>query len=229
MTADDQMTNEINDSSVEAAPSEVDGAGVDTPHSARVVVWDVPSTLESGQKFSIKLGVKCSSDCRPDGWRVEIRDQDGQRRGQAVVGSEPWPGTDALFRAEIDLSAPDTQGLHAWEARVPVDGLDIPHVECIAPFGVRVVPPSECLLTVLAIDMESQKPVEGAKVVVHPYEAFTDKCGVAEVRLPRGGYRLFVAGRKYFPFRSDGEMSKDVTIRAELTLDLEISDADVWY
>ena len=77
--------------------------------------------------------------------------------------------------------------------------------------------------------MESQKPVEGAKVVVHPYEAFTDKCGVAEVRLPRGGYRLFVSGRKYFPFRSDGEMSKDVTIRAELTLDLEISDADVWY
>ncbi len=198
------------------------------PHSTSVVVWDAPSTIECGEGFSVKLGVKCSSECRPDGWTVEVRDQDGEKRATSTLNGEPWPGTAALYYTELDLSAPDAEGLYTWEAKARVDGLDIPHAECVARFGVRVVPTPECLLTVVAIDMESQTPVEGAKVVVHPYSAFTDERGVAEVRVPKGEYRLFVSGKKYFPFRSDGEMKTDVTIRAELALDLELSDADVW-
>ena len=76
--------------------------------------------------------------------------------------------------------------------------------------------------------MENQTPVKGAKVSVHPYRTFTDERGVAEVRVPKGQYRLFVSGKKYFPFRSDGELKTDVTITAELVLDLELTDADVW-
>ncbi len=198
------------------------------PHSTRVVVWDGPSAIECGEKFSVKLGVKCSSECRPDGWAVEVRDHDGKKQATATLSNDPWPGTAGLYYTEVDLSAPDTEGLYAWEAKAPAAGLDIPHAECIASFGVRVVPTPECLLTVVAIDVESQTPVKGAKVVVHPYKAFTDERGVAEVRVPKGEYRLFVSGKKYFPFRSDGDMKADVTIRAELALDLELSDADVW-
>ncbi len=218
-----------------SGPSEADAGAVE-PHSTHVVVWDAPSTIECGEKFGIKLGVKCSAECRPEGWAVEVRDQNGKGRATATLSGEPWPGTSALYYAEVELSAPDTEGLHTWEAKVlangpadgPADGLDLPHAEAIAPFGVRVVPTPECLLTVLAIDMESQTPVEGAKVSVHPYKTFTDEHGVAEVRLPKGEYRLFVSGKKYFPFRSDGEMKTDVTIRAELSVDRELSDADIW-
>ena len=198
------------------------------PHSTSVVVWDVPSTIECGERFSVKLGVKCSSECRPDAWTVEVRDHDGKKQATPTLSGEPWPGTAALYYTEVDLSAPDTEGLYAWEAMAPGDGLDIPHAECTARFDVRVVPTPECLLTVVAIDMESQTPVKGAKVVVHPYRTFTDERGVAEVRVPQGEYRLFVSGKKYFPFRSDVETKTDVTIRAELVLDLELSDADVW-
>ena len=198
------------------------------PHSTRVVVWDAPSAIECGEKFSVTLGVKCSAECRPDGWAVEVRDHDGKKQATATLSDDPWPGTAALYYTEVDLSAPDTEGLYAWEAKASAAGLDIPHAECIASFGVRVVPTPECLLTVLAIDVESQTPVKGAKVVVHPYKAFTDERGVAEVRVPKGEYRLFVSGTNYFPFRSDGEVKTDVTIRAELALDLGLSDADVW-
>ena len=198
------------------------------PHSTRVVVWDVPSTIESGETFSVKLGVNCSGECRPDGWTVEVRDQDGERRATVTFGGEPWPGTSALYYAEVELSAPDTDGLHTWEAKALADGLHLPHAEAVAPFGVRVVPAPECLLMVVAVDMESQTPVQGAKVVVHPYKTFTDERGVAEVRVPKGEYRLFVSGKKYFPFRSDGEIETDVTIRAELAVDRELSDADIW-
>ena len=198
------------------------------PHSTRVVVWGVPSTIESGETFSVKLGVNCSSECRPDGWTVEVRDQDGERRATVTFGGEPWPGTSALYYAEVELSAPDTDGLHTWEAKALADDLHLPHAEAVAPFGVRVVPAPECLLMVVAIDMESQTPVQGAKVVVHPYKTFTDERGVAEVRIPKGEYRLFVSGKKYFPFRSDGEIKTNVTIKAELAVDRELSDADIW-
>ena len=198
------------------------------PHSTSVVVWDVPSIIGRGETFSVKLGVKCSSECRPDEWTVEVHDSDGQGRASATISGECWPGTAGLYYAEIDLSAPDMEGLYEWEAEAPVDHMDILHAECITPFRVRVVPAPECVLTVVAMDMESRNPVEGAKVVVHPYEAFTDEHGMAELRLPKGEYRLFVSGRKHSPFRSDGEMKKDVTITAELTLDRELSDADIW-
>ena len=226
MAEDIDMTPNID---VETSPSGVDpGADPVKPHPTSVVVWDAPSTIECGEEFSVKLGVKCSSECRPDGWTVEVRDHDGKKRATAPLSGEPWPGTAALYYTEVDLSAPDTEGLFAWEAKAPMDVLEIPHAECIARFDFRVVPTPECLLTVVTIDIESQTPVEGAKVVVHPYKAFTDERGVAEVRVPEGEYRLFVSGKKYFPFRSDVEMKTDVTIRAELALDRELSDADVW-
>ena len=202
------------------------------PHDTQVVVWDVPATIECGETFSVKLGVKCSGECQTDGWAVEVRDHEGKKRATATTGGEPWPDTAGLHYVEVELSAPEDEGLHTWEAMAPgnglADGPDIPHAEVVARFGVRAVPTPECLLTVVAIDLESQTPVEGAKVVLHPYKTFTNERGVAEVRVPGGEYRLFVSGKKYFPFRSDCDIKADVTIRAELAVDRELSDADIW-
>jgi hypothetical protein len=197
-------------------------------HRTQVVVWDAPSTIECGQRFSIKIGVKCSSDCRPDGWALEVCDHNRKKLARATLNDEPWHDTTALYYAEVDLRAPDTVGLYAWEAKSDATGLDVPHAERVASFSVRVVPTPECILTVEAIDMESQTPVKGAKVVVHRYRTLTDEHGVAEVRVPKGEYRLFVSGENYFPFRSDGEVRTDITIRAELALDVGLSDADIW-
>ena len=198
------------------------------PHATRIVVWGAPSAIECGQKFSVKLGVKCSCACRPDGWTIEVRDHGQKTLANVRPGDAPWPGTDALYYADVELTAPDTEGLYEWEGRLSATALDIAHSECSATFGVRVVPTAECRLTVVAVDMESQAPVSGAKVVVHPYRTSTDERGVAEMSVPKGTFRLFVSGRNYLPFRSDGEATRDVTIRAELAADVGPSDADVW-
>jgi hypothetical protein len=52
--------------------------------------------------------------------------------------------------------------------------------------------------------------------------------GIAELKEPKGAYRLFVSGRDRFPFWADGEVYADTTIRAELDLDLGPSDAELW-
>ena len=198
------------------------------PHPTRVVVWDAPSTVECGKHFDIKLGVKCPSECRTEGWAVDVLDHEGEKQVTATLGAAPWPGTDTLYFADVELKAPDTEGLFAWEAKAPGNDKKVPHADGIARFGVRVVAPPTCCVTVVAVDAERHMPVRGAKVVMHPYRAVTDEHGVAQVMVPKGNYRLFVSGPNHVPFRQDAEMTTDVTIRAVLALDLEISDADLW-
>jgi len=37
------------------------------PHATRIVVWDVPSAAVVGEKFRLKVGLKCSGGCRLEG------------------------------------------------------------------------------------------------------------------------------------------------------------------
>ena len=198
------------------------------PHDTQVVVWDTPPAIARGERFTIKLGVTCSSKCGPAGWVVEVRDHDGEARATTTLGDDPWPGTDALYHAEVALAAPDTEGLYTWEAAALTGGLAVAHTDRSVPVGVRVVSTPACLLTVVVRDAQSQSPVAGAKVVAHPYRAVTDERGVAQLRVPAGECRLFVTGKSYVPFRFNGEVKTDTTIRAELAQDRELSEADLW-
>jgi hypothetical protein len=46
--------------------------------------------------------------------------------------------------------------------------------------------------------------------------------------LPRGKYRVFVSGRDYIPFLSEGELARDITLTAELEHDRPPTDAERW-
>ena len=211
---------------VDAGDGEAD-AGAGEPREARVVVWDAPSAVERGKRFAVRVGVACPSTC-PSGWAVEVRDHAGEQRETATLGDEPWPGTDGLHHAEVGLVAPAAEGLYTWEAALLTDGLAVAHSAGSARFGVRVVSAPECLVTVAAVYAENGAPVEGARVVAHPYRTVTDARGEAELRVPAGEYRLFVSGKGCIPFRFDGEVTADTRIRAELEQDRELSDADIW-
>ena len=200
-------------------------------HATRIVVWDVPEAVECGAPLRFKVGVKCAAECPAAGWRVIIRDAAGGSVAAATIGDAIWPGTGALAYTELELQAPDAEGLHAFEASIATaaDTEDRPAHTAVSPrFHVRAVPAPECLVKVVAIDVASRQPVPGARVVVHPYRAVTDAHGVAELRVAKRAYRLFVSGRGYFPFRADGAVSADVTIEAELAADRGPSDAELW-
>ncbi len=97
------------------ASSRAADAGAAASGAARVVVWDVPAAIERGRRFTVRIGLTCP-DARSDGWQVEVRDHEGGSRATATVGEEPWPGTDALYHAEVALVAPEAEGLYTWEA-----------------------------------------------------------------------------------------------------------------
>jgi hypothetical protein len=196
------------------------------PHATHAVVWGMPSTAIVGERFSVKVGIKCAHECSLAGAEVEILSEEGGPRGRGRLSDERWPGTSALHVADVELDAPAEDGLHTWTAKGPStmigegsSTLKIPHDEASTSFGVRVVTRPECLVTVEAVDQASQAPLTGARVVMHPYKAVTDERGVAQVRVAKGAYQLFVSQTSYVTFGVPVEVAADMTARAELLLE----------
>ena len=182
-----------------------------TPHTTSVVVWDVPSAIASGERFRIKVGIKCSNECQLANTEFGIYDEQGAQVATGTLPDECWPGTTGLYVAEIELDAPAGEGLYTWSVKG--------HVEGFTSFGVRVVRAPECLVRVEAVDQITQAPISGARVVMHPYKAVTDEHGVAEVRVAKGAYKLFVSQTRYFTFALPVDVTADMTARAELDVE----------
>jgi hypothetical protein len=54
---------------------------------------------------------------------------------------------------------------------------------------------------------------------MHPYRTITDARGVAEVRVAKGAYKLFVSQTRYLTFGLSVEVTSDMTARVELELE----------
>ena len=55
--------------------------------------------------------------------------------------------------------------------------------------------------------------------MMHPYKTLTDERGVAEVRVAKGAYKLFVSQSRYLTFGLPVEVDADMMARAELALE----------
>lgn len=196
------------------------------PHTTSVVAWDVPSAVVAGERFRMKVGIKCSNDCSLTSKNFAIYDHEGAQIATGTLPGDHWPGTTGLYVAEVELEAPAREGLYTWSVKDPRSAprsdrsdVGIPHPEGSISFGVRVVSHPEYLVTVETVDKVSQTPLRGARVVLHPYRAVTDARGVAEVRVAKGAYKLFVSQTRYLTFGLPVEVTADMTARAELDLE----------
>jgi hypothetical protein len=212
------------------------------PHTTSVAVWDIPSAVLPGERFNIKVGVKCSSDCELKNRDFGICNHEGAQVAIVTLSGDRWPGTGLHF-AELELEAPAAaerkrdsaqppgeerkrdsaqppgDDLYSWTVRCAGWSAGIPHDEGSAGFGIRLVSQPECLVTVETIDRETQMPLSCARVVMHPYRAIADERGVAELRVAKGEYQLFVSQTNYLTFALPVEVTADMTARAELDLE----------
>jgi len=189
------------------------------PHTTSVVVWDTPSAVVVGERFRTKVGIKCSNECDLTNKEFGIYDHEGAQVARGTLSGERWPGTTGLYVAEVELEAPAAEGLYTWSVKCLGSDVGIPHAEGSISFGVRVVSHPEYLVTVETVDKVSQTPLTGARVVMHPYRAVTDERGVAEVRVAKGAYQLFVTQTRYITFGLPVEVTADMTARAELEVE----------
>jgi hypothetical protein len=189
-------------------------------HAVSLVAWDIPSAIVIGENFRMKVGIKCAAECDLANAEFGVFDQDGTPVAKGTLPAECWPGTTGLHVAEIELQAPATEGLYTWTVRGPSTRAsgdeEVAHAEESINFGVRFVDRPEFLVTVQTVDGSDQSPLSGARVVMHPYRAVTDEHGIAQVRVAKGAYKLFVSQTRYVTFGLPVEVEADMTARAEL-------------
>ena len=175
-----------------------------------LTVWDVPSAIAAGERFKFAVGARCPEGGDLSGHELSIFDHEGSLAGTVQLGHDVCPGTEALYFAEVEVQAPLEAGSHRWEAKIGDDSL---------PLVVRVVTAPECEVTVKAVDRETQAPIEGARVVMHPYRAVTDENGIAKVRVAKGQYDILVSGLHYTAACISVEVTADMITSAELDAD----------
>jgi len=194
---------------------------VAVPHATSVNVWGLPSAIAAGERFRLKVGVKCSAGCKLAGRPLSVLDHEGAQAGAGHLLDDVWPGTSALYFAEVEAQAPLTAGDYTWQVKTPGSDSGVPHTVGSFTFAVKVVSPPDHEVTVEAFDSATQAPVKGAHVLLHPYRALTDETGVAKVKVAKGRYQVFVSGFRYIAYHSLIDVAGDVTMRAELTVEPE--------
>jgi len=191
------------------------------PHAASVNVWSLPSAVAAGERFSFKVGIKCSAGCKLGGRALCVLDHDGAQVAAANLCEDVWPDTSALYFAELEAQAPRMPGDYQWRIETPGSNEGVPHAAGACTFAVKVVEAPDHEVTVEAFDSEKRTPIKGAHVLLHPYRALTDERGVAKVKVAKGRYTLFVSGFNYLGHESILDVTSDITARAELTVEPE--------
>jgi hypothetical protein len=181
----------------------------------------LPSAIAAGERFKFTVGIKCSAACNLAGRALHIFDHEGEQAAAANLRDDVWPGTDALYFAEVEAQVPLTTGDHRWHVETPAADLCVPHAAGSFNFTVKVVRAPDHEVTVEAFDSEKRNPIKGAHVLLHPYRAVTDERGVAKVKVAKGTYKLFVSGFQYIGYENTIDVDGDVTMRAELTTEPE--------
>src|SRR6185436_14194261 len=176
-----------------------------------------------GETFRFKVGITCTCGCPQQGREFTVFDEDRQQVAAGRLDGNVWPGSTALYFAEVDVVASGKQGLHNWEVEAPASKIHVPTADVLidhdgvsSTFAARFVPPPDSVVRVQVTDKESRAPLEGATVIAFPYRAVTDEAGMAVLNVARGQYRLQVSRSKYVAFGSSIEVTGETTANAEL-------------
>jgi len=193
------------------------------PHATSIEVWDVPSPIAFGDEFRIKVGVKCSAECKLTGKEIEIYDHEGVKMAAGTLGDVPSSGATAPYCAEVELKAPSIESRYRWTARFSKPDLELPHEEASCTFAFGTARQSDHVVTIEVIDKNTKTPIKDAQVLLRPhtyrgsvYRSRTDDGGVARVSVPQGDYQLYVSGDGKDTLLPTVKVASDVTIKAEL-------------
>ena len=188
---------------------------VTKPHPADVVVWGITSPPIIETSFKVNLGVKCLSGCQLAGNLVEILNEEGKIVGEGRLGDKPWPGTDSLYWASVDVVAPPRESVFFWTARFASIGSTLAHEDRAARFSFRAVGHPEHKVAVRVVGKTTGLPIEGAEVWAGPFQSLTDNSGMAIIELPKGTYTVGMRKEGY------GIQPVTVDVRADLAVLVE--------
>jgi hypothetical protein len=185
------------------------------PLRTSLAVWSVPAPVVTGARFRITVGAKSAGGVALAGAPIAIRDQHGVTAGEGRLGDTPWPGTDALYWTEIELTAPGAAGVFAWTAAFAATDLALPHRAGATSFGFAAVAPAAHRVTVAVTCAGA--PVGKVQIALGPHRAATDSDGIAIIAVPGGTHPLAAWHAEYEAFVRPLEVTRDTSVAVALT------------
>jgi hypothetical protein len=186
------------------------------PHHTSLAVWAMPSPVRMAGRFTITVGAKSSGACTLGGASIAVHDDAGAPVGQGVLGSNSWPGTDALYWTEITLAGPSREGPQCWSVAFAATDLELPHLGSSAEFGFTAVKPPEHCVAVAVTESNAATPIAETQIALGPYRTATDKAGMAHIEVPAGTYDLAVWKSGFEAASRTVEIATDVSVQLEL-------------
>jgi hypothetical protein len=187
------------------------------PHGTSLAVWDIPSPIVKGERFTIKVGAKSTANTELKGLEIAIFDQSDMVVARGRLRDAPWPGTTALYWDEVELLSPADVGLSRWSVRFAPAGLALPHDGTAAEFTAAIVQPPQHRLTVKVIEQQSKAPIENVQIRLGAFRGATGPSGLAEVMMPTGRYDLQIWKAGYEAPARPVEIDADLAVEIEAT------------
>ena len=189
-------------------------------HDAYLNAWDVPWAITAGDAFSFQVGLKCSCGCNLANRSFVVRDQAGTVVASGRLGDAVWPGTSALYFAEVQAVAPADISLHQWMVEFAGSNSGIAHAPGSLAMRVRTVAAPDCEIRIEAVDRESGAPLKGINLIVGPYRATTGGDGVAQMRVVGDHYVLHASGLQRMPYRDHLDATRPIGLRLLMAVEL---------
>ena len=160
-----------------------------TEHRTSLAAWDVPSPVQAGERFRIKVGAKCSAGCNLHGLKVHAQVKE---RTTAPLGPTCWPQADGLYWCEMEIVAPPQPGLCEMPLTFEAAGLKLPHRGAQTSIAFVVTPPAAPHVEVALRDRETGLPIGDAQVRFGPHRKAADESGMVSFDVASGVHRLFI-------------------------------------
>jgi hypothetical protein len=189
-------------------------------HDVHLNAWDIPSAIGAGEAFSFHVGLRCSCGCNLANRDFVVRDQEGTVVASGRLGEAIWPGTSALYFAEVRAVAPADISLHPWMVESAGWNSGIAHSPGSLGIDVRTVAAPDHEITIEVVDRESGAPLEGVNLIMHPYRATTDRNGMARMKVAADHYMLHASGLKCLPYEDHLDATRPVKLRILMAVEL---------
>ena len=182
-------------------------------HTISLAVWDVPMPVAAGDRFAIKVGAKSASGRMLSRGRIEVTDAAGAVMSSGTLGETPWPGTEALYWATLDVPAPSEPGVAEYVVRF-VAGTE--HEAAASRFSVAAAGKPEHTVTVTVTERDTQAALGGVEIRLGAFHARTAASGRAEMKVCSGEYHLQLWRNAHLAPHTPIRIDRDVNI--ELTM-----------
>jgi hypothetical protein len=184
-------------------------------HKTSLAAWDVPSPVVAGQKFSVKIGAKCSACCALTGQQIELRDEKGAVLAAGHLDETVWDQTEGLYWTELEAVAPVHEGFHNYSVALSACDHALPHQSAAAAFSFVTVEPGRHCVNVAIVERETRAPIPEAQVRLGYHRSATDEAGIARFMPPSGIHRLFVWKAEFSAPEQVVEVEQDLDLIVE--------------